>query len=125
MFTFSFSSNFPTLIQSDFDNAYNDVSVLFSGCLGLWKVLSLDIQTAKRTLLTNYLVGWYLADMHPDKVVGIVADGGKPLTNKSIGGTSISFLQTDTKLQGLTSNTFGLKALSMIQTAPEMLGIYG
>ena len=125
MFQFSFSSNFPTLQQTDFDNAYNDVSTSFSGCLSLWKVLSVDIQTAKRTLLMNYLVGWYLADMFPSQVVGIVSDGGKPLTSKSIGGTSITFLQIDTKLQGLTSNTFGLKALSMIQTAPEMLGIYG
>ena len=127
MFNFKFSRNFTGLIQADYDLAYDEVYTRFYGVSTLWNTLPEDLREAKRTLCYNYLVAWYLADMYPLKVKGIDADG-RPVSSKSIGGTSISFAQLgnkDSSLQELSTNTFGLKAKAMMETAPEMMGIYG
>ena len=126
-FDFKFARNFRGLTQDDYDDAYDEVSTRFAGVSTLWAILDTTIQTNKRTLCLNYLVAWYLADMYPFKVTGIDADG-RPLNSKSIGGTFLSFAtlgNRDSTLQELTTNTFGLKAKAMIETAPEMMGIYG
>lgn len=126
-FTFNFSRNFNGLVQADYDTAYDEVSTRYSGIATLWERLDEVTRTKKRVLCYNYLVAWYLADLYPFKVRGIDADG-RPLSSKSIGGTSISFAtlgDRDSTLQELMTNTFGLKAKAMIETAPEMMGIYG
>ena len=123
---FYYVSNFPTLTDTEINNAYEIVSVMFSGVLECWRVLSEPIRTKKRTLAINLLVAWYLADMNPTKVAGIVSNGGMALSSKSIGGTSVSFSDMDAQegLKQLNSNVFGQKALALIQTIPERFGIY-
>jgi hypothetical protein len=125
MFAFKFARNFPTLSQPDFEDAYDIVTVQYSGSTTLW---ANDVnRDSKRLLFINYLVAWYLANLNPASVVGIVSDGGQPLQNKSIGGTSITYknLPTQSGLEGLTTNVFGLEALRMYQGCPERFQLYG
>jgi hypothetical protein len=126
MYTFMFARNFNGLIQDDYDQAYLEVSTKYSGISTLWGILDEAIKQAKRDLCYQYLTAWYLADLYPAKVTGIDADG-RPLTSKSIGGVSVSFSQQQGQdsLMELTSNTFGMKAKSMIESCPERMGIYG
>jgi len=123
---FKFASNFPTLTDEQINNAYEIVSVMFSGVLTLWGVLSEPIRTQKRTLALNLLIAWYLLDANPQSAVGVLGNGGMALTSKSIGGTSLSFADMDAQegIKQLNSNVFGQKALMMIQSAPERYGIY-
>lgn len=123
---FKFASNFPTLTDEQINNAYEIVSVMFSGVLTLWGVLGEPIRTQKRTLALNLLIAWYLLDANPSSAVGVIGNGGMALTSKSIGGTSLSFADMDAQegIKQLNSNVFGQKALMMIQSAPERFGIY-
>jgi hypothetical protein len=124
---FKFAANFPNLTQTDFDAAYADVCTQFSGILELWADIETTVRDAKRALCLNYMVGWHLANLYPAEVEGISSDGGKPLTSKSIGGTSLSFkdIVTPQGLEMFSTNTYGLAALSMILSAPERWKIYG
>jgi hypothetical protein len=126
-FNFIFSRNFSGLNNDDIQNAYTEVYTRFSGIDELWQRLNNDIRLAKINLCYNYLTAWYLCDLYPAKVRDIDADGGKPLSSKTIGGTSVSYtpINGQVGLQELTTNTFGLKAKAMIETSPEALGIYG
>lgn len=123
---FYYAANFPTLTDTDINKAYEIVSVMFSGVLECWRVMAEPLRTKKRTLAINLLIAWYLADMNPSKVQGVVGNGGMALSSKSIGGTSVSFSDMDAQegLKQLNSNVFGQKALALIQTAPERFGIY-
>lgn len=123
---FKFANNFPTLTDTDINNAYDIVSVMFSGILQCWAVLAEPIRTQKRTLLLNLLIAWYLLDTNPTAAVGVMGNGGMALTSKSIGGTSLSFGDMDAQegIKQLNSNVFGQKALAMIQGIPERFGIY-
>lgn len=123
---FKFSSNFPTLSDTDINNAYEIVSVMFSGIMQLWAVLDPPIRDSKRSLCMNLLVAWYLLDANPASATGVLGNGGMALTSKSIGGTSLSFADMDAQegIKQLNSNVFGQKALTMIQSAPERYGIY-
>lgn len=123
---FIYASNFPTLTDAQINMAYSEVSVMFSGVLTLWGVLADPTRTNKRNLCMNLLTAWYLADMNPTSVTGVVGNGGMALSSKSIGGTSVSFqdMEAQEGLKQLNSNVFGQKALMMIQSAPERFGIY-
>lgn len=123
---FKFADNFPTLTDTDIDNAYDIVSVMFSGVLQCWRALNEPLRTQKRTLCLNYLIAWYLLDQNPQSAVGVMGNGGMALTSKSIGGTSLSFADMDAQegIKQLNSNVFGQKALMMIQSIPERFGIY-
>lgn len=123
---FKFASNFPTLTDEQINNAYDIVSVMFSGVLQCWRVLPEPLRTNKRTLCLNLLVAWYLLDANPQSAVGVIGNGGMALTSKSIGGTSLSFADMDAQegIKQLNSNVFGQKALMMIQSIPERFGIY-
>lgn len=123
---FKYADNFPTLSDAQINAAYDDVCVMFSGVLSLWGVLSEPTRTAKRNLCINLITAWYLADMNPSAVTGVVSNGGMALGSKSIGGTSVSFsdMEAQEGLKQLNSNLFGQKALIMIQSAPERYGIY-
>lgn len=125
-FSFSFSRNFSGLTQLDFDQAYLEVSTKYAGIATMWNRLAEPIRTNKRTLCYNYLVAWYLCNMFPSKVIGIDFDS-RPLTSKMIGGVSVSYAQTQSQsgLQELTTNIFGLSAKQMIETSPEVMNIYG
>lgn len=124
--TFKFAGNFPTLTDDEINSAYEFVSVMFSGVLSLWGVLSAQIREQKRTLCMNLLVAWYLLDTKPQSASGVLGNGGMAVSSKSIGGTSLSFEGMDAQegIKQLNSNVFGQKALIMIQGAPERFGIY-
>lgn len=124
--TFMFAGNFPTLTDDEINSAYGLVSVMFSGVLSLWGVLSAEIREKKRTLCMNLLVAWYLLDTKPQSASGVLGNGGMAVSSKSIGGTSLSFEGMDAQegIKQLNSNVFGQKALIMIQGAPERFGIY-
>ena len=124
---FTYSSNFPSLTTSQIDAAIGVVETMYSGILECWNNLPDPVRTNKRALVENLLVGWYLANMYPSAVRGIVANGGLPLSSKSIGGTSVTFkdIAAQRGLESLLSNTFGLQAMQMILSAPEMMSIYG
>lgn len=124
--TFKFAGNFPTLTDDEINSAYEFVSVMFSGVLSLWGVLSAEIREKKRTLCMNLLVAWYLLDTKPQSASGVLGNGGMAVSSKSIGGTSLSFEGMDAQegIKQLNSNVFGQKALIMIQGAPERFGIY-
>jgi hypothetical protein len=121
-----FAGNFPTLTDDEINSAYEFVSVMFSGVLSLWGVLSAEIREKKRTLCMNLLVAWYLLDTKPQSASGVLGNGGMTVSSKSIGGTSLSFEGMDAQegIKQLNSNVFGQKALIMIQGAPERFGIY-
>ena len=123
---FKFAANFPTLTDTDINNAYDIVSVMFSGINQCWRALPEPLRTSKRTLCMNYLTAWYLLDNNPQSAVGVMGNGGMALTSKSIGGTSLSFADMDAQegIKQLNSNVFGQKALMMIQSIPERFGIY-
>ena len=141
--SFPFSANFPTLYGSDgsaptVDTAIASVCAEWSGCFdaavsgvsgttGLWQTLPIAQAEAKQTILLGYLVAWWLADMYPTALTGASGDGGMPLTGKSIGGVSISRKDLDAQpaLKQLESNAFGVKALTMIISAPERYRLYG
>lgn len=99
---------------------------MFSGVSQLWRPLDAETRTAKRTLCINLLTAWYLLDSNPASATGVLGNGGMALSSKSIGGTSLSFqdMEAQEGLKQLNSNTFGQKALLMIQSAPERFGIY-
>lgn len=121
-----FAGNFPTLTDDEINSAYEFVSVMFSGVLSLWGVLSAQIREQKRTLCMNLLVAWYLLDTKPQSASGVLGNGGMAVSSKSIGGTSLSFEGMDAQegIKQLNSNVFGQKVLIMIQGAPERFGIY-
>ena len=123
---FIYAANFPTLTDQQITVAYEEVCVMFSGVKDLWAVLEPAIRDAKRNLCLNQLTAWYLADMNPTAVQGVVGNGGMALSSKSIGGTSVSFsdMEAQEGLKQLNSNVFGQKALMLIQSAPERFGIY-
>ena len=123
---FKYAANFPNLTDAQINTAYEEVCVMFSGVKTLWGVLEPVTREAKRSLCLNLLTAWYLADMNPTAVAGVVSNGGMALSSKSIGGTSVSFQDMDAQegLKQLNSNVFGQKALTMIQSAPERFGIY-
>lgn len=124
---FKYSNNFPNLTDSEIDEAFEIVSAMFSGVLTCWKRVEEPTRTKKREILLNLLIAWYLLDMNPTSAVGVIGNGGMAVTSKSIGGTALSFSDMDTQegLKQLNSNTFGQKALMMIQGIPERFSIYG
>ena len=123
---FKYADNFPSLSDTDIANAYEMISVMFSGVKSLWGVLDAETRDAKRTLCMNLLVAWYLLDLDPSSASDVMGNGGMALGSKSVGGTSLSFqdMEAQEGLKQLNSNVFGQKALMLIQGAPERFGIY-
>jgi len=123
---FKYANNFPTLTDEQINDAYEIVSVMFSGVMQGWRRLPEPIRTDKRTLCMNLLTAWYLLDANPQSATGVIGNGGMALSSKSIGGTSLSFSDMDAQegIKQLNSNVFGQKALMMIQSMPERYSIY-
>lgn len=123
---FKYADNFPTLTDTQINDACEIVSVMFSGVLHCWRSLAAPIRDAKRELCLNLLVAWYLLDTNPQSATGVLGNGGMAVSSKSIGGTSISFEGMDAQegIKQLNSNVFGQKALLMIQSIPERFSIY-
>ena len=123
---FMYADNFPTLTDNEIDNAYTEVSVMFSGVFSLWACFPEEVRNKKRNLCINLLTAWYLLDTNPESATGVIGNGGMAVSSKSIGGTSLSFQNMDAQegLKELDSNVFGQKALMMLQAVPERYGIY-
>ena len=66
-------------------------------------------------------------DMFSESLSGVVSNGGMPIVKKSLGGVDLTFVQykIQEEMKVLTTNTFGLRALNMILSAPERFGIGG
>ena len=123
---FLYAENFPDLTDAQINEAYTEVTTIYSGVAALWGVLDAATAAAKRTLCYNLLTAWYLLDLNPGAASGVIGNGGMTLSSKSIGGTSLSFqdMEAQEGLKQLNSNVFGQKALSMIQSAPERYALY-
>ena len=123
---FLYAANFPDLTDAQINAAYTEVATIYSGINSLWGVLPAATAEAKRTLCMNLLTAWYLADMNPSSLTGVIGNGGMAVSSKSIGGTSLSFQDMDAQegLKQLNSNVFGQKALMLIQSAPERYALY-
>ena len=119
---FMFVNKFKGLTDEMISEAALEIESRFGGVVTMWKVLPPKQREAKQRLCFNYLIAWYLMNMHPECAPGLSGTGGMPLTNKSIGDVHVGYnmpLRKNSVLQNLTTNTFGLQALEMIQTAPE------
>lgn len=124
--TFPFKRNFPSLYDANghapaVDFAISVIEAEWSGIFEMFGGTSLTLTVNRQAMLVSYLVGWWLGDMYPAAMRGIQGDGGMPLSSKNIGGVSISRREIEAQpaLVPLTSNAFGLKALSIILSRPE------
>lgn len=129
---FLFKDNFADMYDTDGDSlqvteAIAEVQALFSGVSTLWASIDSATRDRKRTLCMNYLVGWYLADRFPLQTTGVTGTGGMPLTAKSIGGVALALkdMMSQEGMKQLESNSFGMKALMMVQGSPERFRLYG
>jgi len=125
--TFVYAKNFVGLTTEDIESALLEVQAQWSGALSFWSDLPTAIRDVKRESLVNLLVAWHLADLMPRALDGVASNGGMPLKAKSIGGVDLEFLPIETQaaMSPLLTNTFGIRALQAILSAPERFGICG
>lgn len=125
---FQFKDRFVGLSDADFMNALQIVNAQFSGVYTLWSILPPDDAHAKRELCINYLVAWKLVQLYPDKAIGVAGTGGMPIGSKKAGPIFIKYKnmvrQEDSTLAMLTTNQYGIEALTMIQSAPETYMVF-
>ena len=125
---FTFKDKFVDLTDLQFSQALQMVNAEFSGVYTLWSILPPTERRAKRELCINYLVAWKLASMYPENAVDISGTGGVPLISKKAGPIFIKYKslvrQEDSILSMLTTNQYGIEALTMIQSAPEMYQVF-
>lgn len=126
---FRFANRFVGLTEDELAQALQAVNAQFSGVYRLWAFLPPGERKAKRELCINYLLGWQLAYSYPDKAVGVQGVGAIPLSSKKIGPIMLKYRDTVRQsgsgtLDMLTTNEFGLQALTMLQTAPEMYMLF-
>ncbi len=126
---FRFADRFIDLDDTTLSHAIQIVNAQFSGVYQLWSFLPRTEQKAKRELCINYLIAWWIANSYPDKAVGVGNAGAMPLKSKRI--DTVQLVYKDSVRQSgsgvldlLTTNEFGLQAMAMIQTAPEMYLVY-
>lgn len=125
---FKFSRYIIGLTPSEFEEAKDSVTAMWYGVFELWSVMPEDVRNAKRALVLNYLIMWYLADLFPARLTGgIMGSAGIPLSAKSIKSIQLQFrrLQLPAEYEALSTNQFGVKAAEMIHYSPEMMGVYG
>lgn len=125
---FIFRDKFLDLSSDQYAQAYQIVNTQFSGVWTLWSILPPEDARAKRELCINYLIAWKLAQLYPDIAVGVSGTGGLPLSSKKAGPIFIKYKelvqQEGSLLSMLTTNQYGVEALTMIQSAPEQFMVY-
>ena len=125
---FTFKDRFVDLTDLQFSQALQMVNAEFSGVYTLWSILPPDERRAKRELCINYLLAWKLASMYPEQTLDVSGTGGLPLSSKKAGPIFIKYKnlvrQEDSILSMLTTNQYGVEALTMIQSAPEMYMVF-
>ena len=124
---FLFTDKFTSFSMEDFEKISLLIEAEWSGVAGLWAKLPSVIQQAKVDLCYQYLIAWAYADLYPDRLITVLGNAGMPLTKKRIEDAEVHFdiLQVQPGLKMLTTNSFGLKALNLILSAPERMGVYG
>lgn len=126
---FRFKDNFEGLTDTQFQQALSAVNAQFTGVYSLWSSLTPGVTAAKRSLCIDYLVGWWLMNEYPDSAVTGSGTGGMPIASKKIGPIFLKYKDTVRQagsgvLDLLTTNSYGLQALQMIQSAPENYQVY-
>lgn len=128
LYQFLFRDDFVDLTDDQFQKALQIIDTEFSGIPTLWSILPPNVANAKRELCINYLIAWKLASLFPEQAIGAVGSGAIPLSMKKAGPITIKY--SDTLRQGnsilsmLTTNQYGIEALTMIQSAPEMFQVF-
>lgn len=125
---FKFRDRFTSLTDLQFTQALQIINAQFSGVYSLWSLLPPDEAKAKRELCINYLLAWKLVQLYPENAIGVSGTGGLPLKSKKAGPIFLSYKnmvrQEDSLLSQLTTNQYGVDALTMIQSAPEQYMVY-
>lgn len=125
---FMFKDDFLALTDLQVQKALQIINAEFSGVYTLWSFLPPDEARAKRELCINYLVAWKLVQLYPDSALNASSTGGLPLSSKKAGPIFIKYKDTvrqgDSMLSMLTTNQYGVEALTMIQSAPEMFMVF-
>lgn len=127
---FKFRANFTEdLNEGMVVSALLSVNAQFTGVYTLWSSLPEKEAKAKRELCINYLIAWKLMMLYPDLVLYGSGVGGIPVSSKRAGPISIHYRdlvrQSGTGiLDLLTTNQYGLEALLMIESAPEMYQVF-
>lgn len=125
---FIFKDDFVNLTDLQFAQALQIINAEFSGVYTLWSFLPPDEARAKRELCVNYLVAWKLMQVYPDNALNASGTGGIPISSKKAGPIFIKYRellrQEDSILSMLTTNQYGIEALTMIQSAPEMYMVF-
>ena len=120
---FMFRDKFVGLTDTQFMSAIQIINAQFSGVYSLWSFLPPDDAHAKRVLCINYLIAWKLAQLYPEQAIGVAGTGGMPIGSKKAGPIFIKYKnmvrQEDSVLATLTTNQYGIEALTMMQSAPE------
>lgn len=120
---FMFRDKFVGLTDTQFMSALQAVNAQFSGVYSLWSFLPPDDARAKRELCINYLIAWKLVMLYPENAIGVAGTGGMPIGSKKAGPIFIKYKnmvrQEESTLSMLTTNQYGVEALTMIQNAPE------
>lgn len=120
---FMFRDKFVDLTDTQFMSALQAVNAQFSGVYSLWSFLPPDDARAKRELCINYLIAWRLVMLYPENAIGVAGTGGMPIGSKKAGPIFIKYKnmvrQEESTLSMLTTNQYGIEALTMIQNAPE------
>lgn len=129
-FNFMFRDRFTGLSTEQISNALDIVNTQFSGVYTLWSILPPDKADAKRELCINYLLAWKLMQLYPDaETSGTSGTGAIPLSSKKVGPIFIKYRDLVRQsgsgiLDLLTTNAYGIEALSMIQSAPECFEVF-
>jgi hypothetical protein len=125
--TFPYKAYFPELALDILEEAITEVSAQWSGTQEFWANTPEPTRQLKRDTVLSLLVAWHLADMNPEACRGVTINGGMPLLSKESAGVTIKFMPAKFQeaLYPLMSNTFGIRAMSMIHSAPERFSIKG
>ena len=125
---FLFKNDFVNLTDLQFAQALQVINAEFSGVYTLWSILPPDEAHAKRELCINYLIAWKLAQMYPENAIRVSGTGALPISSKKAGPIFIKYRdmvrQGESILSMLTTNQYGVEALTMIQSAPENFEVF-
>jgi len=125
---FIFKDDFADLTDLQYTRALQIINAEFSGVYTLWSILPPDEARAKRELCINYLVAWKLAQLYPGAALHVSGTGALPIQSKKAGPIFIKYRdmvsQEGSVLSMLTTNNYGVEALTMIQSAPDMYEVY-
>ena len=112
---FQYKRYIDNLTEEEFNEAKDFVTTKWYGVFEMWEVLPEDVKFKKRETIFSLLIG------------GMMGQGGMPLSAKSIKSIQLQFrkLNMPEGYDELATNQFGIKAASMIRSAPEMMGVYG